>query len=346
MKTTGFSVGISDLISNEQTATRISQVILDKKKEVANIIDQIHLGIFENKSGRPNDEYFESEINNILNKATSDAGKIAMEQLSANNRFVTIVKSGSKGSILNISQMISCLGQQNVDNKRVPYSFLNRTLPHFKQFDDSPGARGFVENSFISGLTPIELFHHAQGGRTGLIDTAVKTSQTGYIQRRLVKGLEDIKVCYDKTVRNNKDKIIQFTYGGTNFDTIHIENVSCNLFSKTISEIYDYFNYNYKKKELKLIYNGTSLQQFTGEVNKLKERVKDEISYMVAIRDTFIQKVTENNSDNVVYLPVSFERIITNVKEQFEINELTLVDITPLEAYTIIDNYYDNLNKI
>ena len=346
MKTTGFSVGISDLISNEQTATRISQVILDKKKEVANIIDQIHLGIFENKSGRPNDEHFESEINNILNKATADAGKIAMEQLSANNRFVTIVKSGSKGSVLNISQMISCLGQQNVDNKRVPYSFLNRTLPHFKQFDDSPGARGFVENSFISGLTPIELFHHAQGGRTGLIDTAVKTSQTGYIQRRLVKGQEDIKVCYDKTVRNNKDKIIQFTYGGTNFDTIHVENVSCNLFSKTISEIYDYFNYNYKKKELKIIYNANSLQQFTSETAKLKERVKDEIKYMVAIRDTFIQKVTDNNSDNVVYLPLSFERIITNVKEQFEINELMLVDLTPLEAYAIIDKYYDNLNTV
>lgn len=346
MKTTGFSVGISDLISNEQTATRISQVILDKKKEVANIINQTHLGIFENKSGRPNDEYIESEINNILNKATSESGKIAMEQLSANNRFVTIVKSGSKGSVLNISQMISCLGQQNVDNKRVPYSFLNRTLPHFKQFDDSPGARGFVENSFISGLTPIELFHHAQGGRTGLIDTAVKTSQTGYIQRRLVKGLEDIKVCYDRTVRNNKDKIIQFTYGGTNFDTIHVENVSCDLFSKQISDIYNYFNYDYKKKELKLIYDPSTLSRFNTEIPKLKERVKEDVKYMVAIRDIFIQKINDNISDTVVYLPLSFERIIINVKGQFGLNETCLSDITPLEAYALIDSYYENLNMV
>jgi len=346
MKTTGFSVGISDLISNEQTSSRIIQVILDKKKEVSNIIDQIHLGIFENKSGRSNDENFETEVNNILNKATSDAGKIAMEQLNVNNRFVTIVKSGSKGSILNISQMTSCLGQQNVDNKRVPYSFLNRTLPHYKQFDDSPSARGFVENSFISGLTPTELFFHAQGGRTGLIDTAVKTSQTGYIQRRLVKGLEDEKVCYDRTVRNNKDKIIQFTYGGTNFDTIHIENVSCDLFSKNISEIYNYYNYNYKKKELKLIYDKSALSRFNEQIPKLKERVQEELQFVIPFRNQFIQIINENNSDNVVYLPLSFERIITNVKGQFGISETSLTDITPNETYYIIDKYYDNLDKV
>ena len=110
--------------------------------------------------------------------------------------MVNMVSSGSKGSDLNIVQMIGCLGQQNVSGKRIPYGFDNRTLPHFTKFDDSPNARGFVENSFISGLTPEELFFHAMGGRTGLIDTAVKTSQTGYIQRRLIKGLEDIKVEY------------------------------------------------------------------------------------------------------------------------------------------------------
>ena len=115
-----------------------------------------------------------------------------------------MVEAGSKGSDLNISQMISCLGQQNVDGKRIPYGFEDRTLPHFTKFDDSPAARGFVESSFIGGLSPEELFFHAMGGRVGIIDTAVKTSQTGYIQRRLVKGLEDIKVEYDMTVRNNK----------------------------------------------------------------------------------------------------------------------------------------------
>ena len=95
--------------------------------------------------------------------------------------------------------MISCLGQQNVDGKRIPYGFENRTLPHFTKYDDSPGARGFVESSYINGLSPQELFFHAMGGRVGLIDTAVKTSTTGYIQRRLIKGLEDLMVSYDMT---------------------------------------------------------------------------------------------------------------------------------------------------
>ena len=105
-----------------------------------------------------------------------------------------MVNAGSKGSDLNIAQMISCLGQQNVDGKRIPYGFENRTLPHFNKYDDSPTARGFVESSFISGLSPTELFFHAMGGRVGLIDTAVKTSQTGYIQRRLLKALKILKL--------------------------------------------------------------------------------------------------------------------------------------------------------
>ena len=142
------------------------------------------MGIFENKTGKTNEQEFETQVNNILNRASNDAGKIGRESLSSDNRFVIMVNAGSKGSDLNISQMISCLGQQNVDGKRIPYGFEDRTLPHFVKFDDSPSARGFVESSFISGLTPEELFFHAMGGRVGLIDTAVKTSQTGYIQRR------------------------------------------------------------------------------------------------------------------------------------------------------------------
>ena len=97
--------------------------------------------------------------------------------------------------------MISCLGQQNVDGKRIPLGFEDRTLPHYTKFDDSPEARGFVESSFIQGLTPEEVYFHAMGGRVGLIDTAVKTSQTGYIQRRLIKSMEVLKVEYDMTVR-------------------------------------------------------------------------------------------------------------------------------------------------
>ena len=175
MKGSAYSVGISDLIANRSTNDQIAQSITAKKKEVKNLIDQTYLGIFENATGNTNEDEFEFQVTNILNKATNDSGKIGLKSLDKDNRFVTMVKAGSKGSDLNISQMIACLGQQLIDGKRIPYGFENRTLPHFTKYDDSPGARGFVENSFISGLTPEELFFHAMGGRVGLIDTAVKS---------------------------------------------------------------------------------------------------------------------------------------------------------------------------
>jgi len=175
MKSSSYSVGISDLISDNKTNQSIIQRITEKKNQVKTLIDQIQLGIFQNDTGKSNDQEFETQVNNILNQASAEAGKIGLESLDKNNRFVIMVNAGSKGSELNISQMISCLGQQNVDGKRIPYGFEQRTLPHFSKFDDSPGARGFVESSYINGLSPQELFFHAMGGRVGLIDTAVKS---------------------------------------------------------------------------------------------------------------------------------------------------------------------------
>jgi DNA-directed RNA polymerase II subunit RPB1 len=206
MKSSAFSVGVSDLISDQKTNDEIIKVITQKKQDVKNLIDKTQIGIFDNNTGKTNEEEFETQVNSILNQATSESGKIGLKNLSKNNRFVTMVNAGSKGSDLNISFMISCLGQQNVDGKRIPYGFEHRTLPHYTKYDDSPGARGFVESSYINGLTPQELFFHAMGGRVGLIDTAVKTSTTGYVQRRLIKGLEDLMVSYDMTVRTNKIK--------------------------------------------------------------------------------------------------------------------------------------------
>ena len=175
MKSHAYSVGISDLIANKATNTQIVDVITKKKTEVKNLIDQVHLGIFENKTGKSNEAEFEAKVSNILNSATNDAGKIGINSLNSTNRFVGLVLSGSKGSDLNISQMISCLGQQAIEGKRISYGFDSRTLPHFNKFDDGPLARGFIESSFISGLSPEELFFHAMGGRIGLIDTAVKS---------------------------------------------------------------------------------------------------------------------------------------------------------------------------
>ena len=175
MKSSSFSVGVSDLIANKKTQDQIIRIISDQKMEVQSELEKLHLGIFENDTSNTNMVQFETNINNILNKATEQAGKEGRKSLSKDNRFLMIVNSGSKGNLVNISQMISCVGQTNVDRKRISYGFNDRTLPHYKKFDDSPAARGFIENSYISGLTAPELFFHAMGGRIGLIDTAVKS---------------------------------------------------------------------------------------------------------------------------------------------------------------------------
>jgi len=354
MKTTGFSVGISDLIADEPTIKKISDIIHGKKVEVANLIDETHLGIFKNKTGKPNLEYFESQVNNILNKASMEAGNAGINSLDKENRFVSIVTSGSKGNNLNISQMISCLGQQNVDGKRIPYGYSNRTLPHFKQFDDTPRARGFVESSFISGLSPDELFFHAMGGRVGLIDTAVKTSTTGYIQRRLIKGMEDIQAMYDRTVRNNKNKIIQFSYGGTNFDTTYIETLHFDLLDMKLNDIYENYSYDIidstsvskNSTHLKMIYEKSTLSRFKKDKIKLLREAKKDIDYLVSKRDMMVSKIYDCMDEKKIYLPVHFPNMIERVKNHFEITSNSLSDITPLEAYEIIISKYEILEKM
>jgi DNA-directed RNA polymerase II subunit RPB1 len=242
MKQSSFSVGISDLITDSTTNAKIISIITEKKAEVKMLIDQVRIGVFENNSGKSNEEEFETKVNNILGKAQSDAGRVSLKNLSKDNRFVIMFNSGSKGSEINIQQMTACLGQQNVDGKRIPYGFEHRTLPHFAKYDDSPAARGFVESSYINGLSPQEVFFHAMGGRVGLIDTAVKTSTTGYIQRRLIKGLEDLMVNYDMTVRTNKGKVVQFSYGDDSIDTIKVENQEIYLVEMNMQDIYAHFN--------------------------------------------------------------------------------------------------------
>jgi DNA-directed RNA polymerase II subunit RPB1 len=167
----GFSVGISDLIIDPETVENLKVTIKDMKVKVYDMIKTIHSGQFENKSITSNNEYFEDEVNTMLNKTRDIVGKMALAKIDDTvNRMINMVKSGSKGSVLNVSQMVACLGQQNVDGKRIGYGFDDRTLPHYVKFDDGPESHGFVENSFITGLSPQEFFFHAMGGREGLID--------------------------------------------------------------------------------------------------------------------------------------------------------------------------------
>jgi DNA-directed RNA polymerase beta' subunit len=349
MKSSAFSVGISDLISDQKTNEEIVKVITQKKVEVKNLIDQTQIGIFENNTGKTNEEEFETQVNNILNQATSESGKIGLKSLNKNNRFVTMVNAGSKGSDLNISFMISCLGQQNVDGKRIPYGFEHRTLPHFTKYDESPNARGFVESSYINGLSPQELFFHAMGGRVGLIDTAVKTSTTGYIQRRLIKGLEDLMVAYDMTIRTNKNKIVQFSYGDDNIDTTKVENQFIGLVSMSVQDVYAHYLIPEEKGQIKTLNNiflKNTMTRYKKQYEEMIKKTNTYIEFMIQTRDDIIKYVFKNKGDSIVNCPVAFSYIIGNIQGQTNLTISSLVDITPLEAFEMIENCFDKLSQI
>ena len=349
MKTSSFSVGISDLIANKKTKQEISQVVNKQKADVNDLIQELHLGIYENNSAYNNAMDFETRVNNILNKATEQAGKIGRNSLSKQNRFLMIVNSGSKGSPINISQMLSCLGQQSVEGKRVPYGFEHRTLPHFAKYDDSPGARGFIENSFIGGLTPYEMFFHAMAGRIGLIDTAVKTSETGYIQRRIIKSLEDIYVTYDQTVRNHMGKIVQFAYGDDCFDSTKVENQSIPLVEMSIEDIYMHYDIiglqeaDTSKLEVMKVFTKATATRMTKQRVATREHIRNLIDRMIENRDKLVKHVFHYRNENVVRLPVAFAHLVKSVQGQMELDETFTVDITPLELMDILDENYKRM---
>ena len=651
MKSSAFSVGISDLVANKKTQEQIIRIIHDKKSEVQMVVDKVHLGIFENDTSNTNMVQFETTVNNILNQATAESGKEGRKSLNKDNRFVMIVNSGSKGSLLNISQMISCLGQQNIDAKRIPYGFDSRTLPHFNKFDDSPEARGFIENSYISGLSATDLFFHAMGGRIGLIDTACKsvtwetpiviiendqpkyieigkwidslldchkesiqhfteremellhlenpvyipttdekgnvswgevtditrhdpgiqlyeiktaggrkvivteskslliwdktteslletstpdikvgdyvpvtgelceppvilneingiilnketgykfgidiaennkvipceafisnndfivgllsgyftdkininknnisvnsnslrqleginmllsrlgiygkisgsyiltisgrsaikfseiinnvdlleydsssdediynnivldkieeinlvdikdhpkvydltipstlnfglanglqvrdTSQTGYIQRRLIKGLEDLKVEYDMTVRNNRGKIVQFAYGDDGFDSTKVENQAIPIVGMSIEDIYMHYDIiginDTAHASIQSIYTKGTANRMKKQREETMIKTKIYIEMMLESRETVIQNIFKYKNDKMVRVPVAFQYIITNIQHQLGLNSRSITDITPLEAFQLIENTFDKLKKI
>ena len=347
MKQSAFSVGISDLDVNQKTTDKILSILSNKITDVKNLTDQIQIGVFENLSGKTNEEEFETQVSNILGRAQSEAGRAALDSLDIANRFYGMVASGSKGGETNIQQMIACLGQQNVDGKRIPYGYEHRTLPHFTKYNDSPEARGFVESSFIGGLQPHELFFHAQGGRIGLIDTAVKTSTTGYIQRRLIKSMEDNKVEYDMTIRTNKGKIIQFSYGDDSIDTVKVENQEIGLVNMSLQDIYAHYSIPEDKQDLKAMSAMFVKSVYTRQKKQtedIKTKTKYYSEYMIQARDDIIKNIFGYKSESIVRVPVSFAHIIQNIMGQMNLNPNSLVDITMMEAFEMIENGFNTLS--
>lgn len=214
----GFSTGIDDEDIPDEAKLQIANFNKECIDKVSDLVESYRNGTLDQMPGRSLRETLEVEAMKVLGMARDEAGRIAGKHLGMENPAVVMAKSGARGSMLNLSQMAGCVGQQAVRGERLSRGYWNRTLPHFHKGDLGAYAKGFVSNSYKTGLAPTEFFFHAMGGREGLVDTAVRTSRSGYMQRRLISALEDLKLTSDGTIRNTADTIVQFEYGEDSVD--------------------------------------------------------------------------------------------------------------------------------
>ncbi|CAI9105246.1 OLC1v1004130C1 [Oldenlandia corymbosa var. corymbosa] len=219
----GFSIGIDDVQPPAPLILAKDEKIRIGYKDCDDLIQQFNKGHLELQPGHDAALTLEAKITGVLNDIREHAAKECMKGLQWRNSPLIMSQCGSKGSPINISQMVACVGQQSVGGRRAPNGFIDRSLPHFPRKSKIPQAKGFVANSFYSGLTATEFFFHTMGGREGLVDTAVKTADTGYMSRRLMKALEDLSIHYDNTVRNASSCIVQFVYGDDGMDPAQME---------------------------------------------------------------------------------------------------------------------------
>jgi len=218
MSIRGFTYSFDELELSPKAQNKIAKTLEKYEKNVQELIVAYRKGTLQRLPGQSLQDSFEIYVMNELAKARDDAGKIADDDFTLENAGIIMTRTGARGSNLNIGQITASVGQQSVRGKRIMRGYVQRALPHFEPGDPSPKARGFVYSSYQSGLDPVEYFFHAMGGREGLVDTAVRTQQSGYMQRRLINALEHLRIEYDGTVRNSMGDIVQFCYGEDGVD--------------------------------------------------------------------------------------------------------------------------------
>ncbi|KAL1513638.1 hypothetical protein ABEB36_003027 [Hypothenemus hampei] len=326
----GHSIGIGDTIADPMTYLEIQKAIKKAKEDVIEVIQKAHNMELEPSPGNTLRQTFENQVNRILNDARDKTGGSAKKSLTEYNNLKAMVVSGSKGSNINISQVIACVGQQNVEGKRIPFGFRKRSLPHFIKDDYGPESKGFVENSYLAGLTPSEFYFHAMGGREGLIDTAVKTAETGYIQRRLIKAMESVMVNYDGTVRNSVGQLIQLRYGEdglcgemVEFQSLPTIKLSTDAFEKKYR--FDPTNERYLRK----VFNEDIIKEIMSSGDVIAELEKE---WEQLQKDREALRQIFPSGDSSVVLPCNLQRMIWNVQKIFHINKKSTTDLSPLRV--------------
>ena len=348
-----FSIGATDAVADEDTMRQIESTIDKAKKQVKDLVISGQQGTLEIQPGRTMIESFEQLVNKVLNTARDHAGKSAQSSLDENRNSVkAMVTAGSKGSFINISQIIACVGQQNVEGKRIPYGFQKRTLPHFSRDDLGPESRGFVENSYLRGLSPQEFYFHAMGGREGLIDTACKTAETGYIQRRLVKAMETVMARYDGTLRVSSGQVVQFLYGEDDMDAVWIERQNFDSLTLKKSELETRYMLDTSDPDFGLDDQGIPFLESTiidecrrePEVqlmlDKELETLREDQS---VLRVVMKNREPGRESDESSYAPGNIRRVINNAIRQFRVDKGKPSDMHPKDVIQKVNGLLSRL---
>jgi len=230
---TGITTSLNDEEIPQEAQDRINEHLDKKMEEVDMLVQSYEEGYLQALPGRSLEETLEMKIMQVLGEARDMSGSIAENYLTmgkqypedpydhvmaVENHSVVMARTGARASMLNLTQITACVGQQAVRGGRIERGYLNRTLPHFKKGELGAKAKGFVHSSYKSGLDPIEFFFHAMGGREGLVDTAIRTAQSGYMQRRLVNALQDLQVKSSGLVTDNQGNVIQTMFGEDGVD--------------------------------------------------------------------------------------------------------------------------------
>lgn len=282
-----FSVGVQDTVAETDTLKQMNSVLIKTRNEVEEIGAAANNRRLTRKAGMTLLQSFEADVNSALNKCREEAAKKALSNVRRTNSFKVMIEAGSKGTDLNICQIAVFVGQQNVAGSRIPFGFRRRTLPHFMLDDYGETSRGMANRGYVEGLKPHEFFFHTMAGREGLIDTAVKTSDTGYLQRKLIKALEDVHASYDGTVRNADGEVIQLIYGEDGLDGARIEgNQTYPIIHMSDSELKNKYRYEYEGDG-----------RFTSEVGG---------SYMLPE----VKRLLAHNPENVRILQAEFDQLV------------------------------------
>jgi len=371
----GYSIGIQDCLISKENQKIISNNIDESLSKAHELLHVAHEGIMKLKRKTEIIDDFENQMSEILEGCKYKAGSMLNSTensiLDKENKFLLFKTSGSKGKPDNITNTMGLIGQQSVSVKqedgvyqkqRLPANYgikaggLNyRTLPVVSRDDDSPISRGFIANNFVSGLNCIEFWATNVSGREGLMDTALKTSDTGYFQRRLVKAMEDAKIAYDGTVRNSVDNILQLSYGCDGMNSIKLEKSDATddlqLMLMNNTELYDkYMFYDEKWSSLVTPNIKKELTSKDGK-SELQLLMKDVVNELLEFRNVMRTKIYANPIKKElpeylkIKLPFNIKRIIHNARNTY-VNHTMTTNLHPKKIVEDVNTLISNFKMI